>query len=60
MGLSQVGNIQAKSQDGVIQVSWDKSENPASSYMIDWTYDGVQYYWKENAYTNATLFGRLE
>ncbi|XP_015224414.1 PREDICTED: interleukin-6 receptor subunit beta-like isoform X2 [Cyprinodon variegatus] len=59
MGLSQVGNIQAKSQDGVIQVSWDKSENPASSYMIDWTYDGVQYYWKESAYTNATLFDLL-
>lgn len=27
--------------------------------MIDWTHDGVEYFWKESKYTNATLSGRL-
>uniref|UniRef100_A0A096MBL2 Interleukin-31 receptor subunit alpha-like n=1 Tax=Poecilia formosa TaxID=48698 RepID=A0A096MBL2_POEFO len=43
---------------GVIQVSWNVSEKPVSSYIIDWTHDGCRYFWKETTFTNATLFGR--
>lgn len=33
---------------------------PVSSYMIDYTHNGDQYYWKETKHTNVTLFGRLD
>ncbi|XP_014833537.1 PREDICTED: interleukin-6 receptor subunit beta-like isoform X2 [Poecilia mexicana] len=44
---------------GIIQVSWNVSEKPVSSYIIDWTHDGRRYFWKETTFTNATLFGLL-
>ncbi|KAK5603588.1 hypothetical protein CRENBAI_004324 [Crenichthys baileyi] len=59
-GLPQVFSIQTTTHEGVIQVSWNASEKTISSYIIDWTHDGNQYYWKESTFTNATLFGKLE
>ncbi|XP_047245003.1 interleukin-31 receptor subunit alpha-like isoform X2 [Girardinichthys multiradiatus] len=57
--LPQVFSIQTTTHEGVIQVSWNASEKTISSYIIDWTHDGNQYYWKETTSTNATLFGLL-
>uniref|UniRef100_M4ARC0 Interleukin-31 receptor subunit alpha-like n=1 Tax=Xiphophorus maculatus TaxID=8083 RepID=M4ARC0_XIPMA len=61
MGLPEVWNIQTTKHrmGGVIQVSWNVSQKPISSYIIDWTHDGQQYYWKETIFTKATLFGLL-
>ncbi|XP_008395672.1 interleukin-6 receptor subunit beta-like isoform X2 [Poecilia reticulata] len=60
-GLPQVWSIKTTKHrmKGVIQVSWNVSEKPISSYIIDWTHDGRQYAWKETTFTNATLFGLL-
>ncbi|KAM4713532.1 interleukin-31 receptor subunit alpha-like isoform 2-T2 [Anableps anableps] len=59
-GLPEVCCIQTTNHEGVIQVSWNVSKKPISSYIIDWTYDGNEYYWKETTFTNATLFGLLD
>ncbi|PWA27549.1 hypothetical protein CCH79_00000507, partial [Gambusia affinis] len=60
-GLPEIWSIQTTKHrmGGAIQVSWNVSEKPISSYIIDWTHDGRWYYWKETIFTNATLFGLL-
>ncbi|XP_033991595.1 interleukin-31 receptor subunit alpha-like isoform X2 [Trematomus bernacchii] len=58
--LPQVTDIQTSALEGVILVTWKAPIQPVSGYMIDWTHDGNQYYWKETNYTNATLSGLLD
>lgn len=57
--LPQVTDMQTSTLDGVILVSWKAPVQPVSGYMIDWTHNGNQYYWKESKYTNITLFDLL-
>lgn len=59
-GLPQVTDIQTSTHEGSILVSWKAPLQPVRGYMIDYTHNGNQYYWKETKYTNATLFGRLD
>lgn len=59
-GLPQVTEINTTTTKGVILVSWKAPVQPVRGYMIDWTHDGNQYYWKESKYNNATLSGRLD
>ncbi|KAK2856059.1 hypothetical protein Q5P01_004794 [Channa striata] len=58
--LPQVTGIQASPLGDVILVSWKAPVQPVSGYMIDWTHNGHQYYWKESKYTNTTLSGLLD
>ncbi|XP_069564641.1 interleukin-6 receptor subunit beta-like isoform X1 [Brachyistius frenatus] len=58
--LPQVTDIQTSAHKGVILVSWKAPVQPVSGYMIDWSHDGNQYYWKESKHTNATLFDLLD
>ncbi|XP_070781461.1 interleukin-31 receptor subunit alpha-like [Enoplosus armatus] len=58
--LPQVTDIQTSTLEGVILVSWKAPGQPVSGYMIDYTHNGNQYYWKESKYTNATLFDLLD
>ncbi|KAK9531367.1 hypothetical protein VZT92_010796 [Zoarces viviparus] len=53
--LPQVTDIQTSTLEGVLLVSWKASTEPVTGYMIDWTHDGNQYYWKESNCTNTTL-----
>ncbi|XP_031717690.1 interleukin-31 receptor subunit alpha-like [Anarrhichthys ocellatus] len=53
--LPQVTDIQTSTLEGILLVSWKASTEPVTGYMIDWTHDGNQYYWKESNYTNTTL-----
>ncbi|KAM6906097.1 interleukin-6 receptor subunit beta-like [Lycodopsis pacificus] len=53
--LPQVTDIQTSTLEGVLLVSWKASPEPVTGYMIDWTHDGNQYYWKESNCTNTTL-----
>ncbi|XP_041661422.1 interleukin-31 receptor subunit alpha-like [Cheilinus undulatus] len=53
--LPQVTDIQTSTLEGVIQVTWKAPAQPVSGYMIDYTHEGNQYYWKESKYTNVTL-----
>lgn len=57
-GLPQVTNLCALTHNGTILVSWNAAGLPVSGYMIDYTHNGTQYYWKETQYTNVTLFGK--
>ncbi|KAM7395172.1 hypothetical protein PAMA_006771 [Pampus argenteus] len=57
--LPQVTDMQTSTLDGVILVSWKAPVQPVSGYMIDWTHNGNQYYWKKSKYTNVTLFDLL-
>lgn len=59
-GLPQVTDIQTSTLEGIILVSWKAPVRPVSGYMIDYTHNENQYYWKETEHTNTTLFGRLE
>ncbi|XP_042359692.1 interleukin-6 receptor subunit beta-like isoform X2 [Plectropomus leopardus] len=56
--LPQITDIQTSTHEGVILVNW-KSQ-PVSGYIIDWTHDGNQYYWKQSKYTNTTLTDLLD
>nr|XP_046229269.1 interleukin-6 receptor subunit beta-like [Scatophagus argus] len=58
--LPQVTDIQATTLEGVILVSWKAPAQPVSGYVIDYTHNGNQNYWKETKYTNATLFDLLD
>lgn len=58
--LPQVTDMQTSTLDGVILVSWKAPAQPVSGYMIDWTHNGNQYYWKESKYTNITLSDLLD
>ncbi|XP_030576771.1 LOW QUALITY PROTEIN: interleukin-6 receptor subunit beta-like [Archocentrus centrarchus] len=58
--LPEVTDIRTSSNDNIIQVSWKAPVQPVSKYVIDWTHNGGQYYWKESSYTNATLFDLLD
>ncbi|XP_063758244.1 interleukin-31 receptor subunit alpha-like isoform X2 [Eleginops maclovinus] len=58
--LPRVTNIQASALEGVILLNWKAPVQPVSGYMIDWTHNGNQYYWKKTNYTNATLSGLLD
>ncbi|XP_041830982.1 interleukin-31 receptor subunit alpha-like isoform X2 [Melanotaenia boesemani] len=58
--LFRVTDIQASSHEGNIVVSWKAPDQPVSGYMIDWTHNGHEYYWKESKFTNATLFDLLD
>ncbi|XP_068564446.1 interleukin-6 receptor subunit beta-like [Cebidichthys violaceus] len=53
--LPRVTDLQTSTLEGIILVSWKASVEPVTGYMIDWTHDGNQYYWKESNYTNTTL-----
>ncbi|GLD49584.1 interleukin-31 receptor subunit alpha-like protein [Lates japonicus] len=53
--LPQVTELQTATAEGVILVSWKAPVQPVRGYMIDWTHNGNQYYWKESKYTNTTL-----
>nr|XP_061843229.1 interleukin-31 receptor subunit alpha-like isoform X3 [Nerophis lumbriciformis] len=55
--LPQVANVQTWSLRGVIHIRWDAPIQAVSGYLIDWTHDGHQYYWKESSSTNTSLFG---
>ncbi|XP_062293274.1 interleukin-31 receptor subunit alpha-like [Scomber scombrus] len=57
--LPQVTDMKASSLDGVVLVRWKAPLEPVSGYMIDWTHNGNQYYWKQSKYTNITLFDLL-
>ncbi|KAM6991733.1 interleukin-6 receptor subunit beta-like [Tautogolabrus adspersus] len=58
--LPQVTDIQTTTLEGVIQISWKAPVQPARGYMIDYTHNGYQYYWKESTYTNVTLTDLLD
>lgn len=58
--VPQVSYIQTSVNDGDIEVRWKAPDQPVSGYMIDWTYDGLKYFWKEIKDTNTTLTGWLE
>ncbi|TKS76287.1 mRNA-capping enzyme [Collichthys lucidus] len=58
--LPQVTDIQTSTHEGSILVSWKAPLQPVRGYMIDYTHNGNQYYWKETEYTNATLFDLLD
>ncbi|XP_026173833.1 interleukin-31 receptor subunit alpha-like isoform X1 [Mastacembelus armatus] len=58
--LPQVTDIQTSTTKGAILVSWEAPVQPVSGYMIDWTHNGKQYYWKESKYTNTTLLDLLD
>ncbi|XP_056150113.1 interleukin-31 receptor subunit alpha-like [Lampris incognitus] len=53
--LPEVSGIQTSISDGKILVSWKAPNRHVSGYMVDWTHDGVTYFWKESRYTNTTL-----
>ncbi|XP_061742862.1 interleukin-31 receptor subunit alpha-like isoform X2 [Nerophis ophidion] len=57
--LPQVANLQTWSLRGEINISWDAPAQSVSGYMIDWTHDGQQYYWKESSSTITSLSGLL-
>ncbi|XP_034017949.1 interleukin-6 receptor subunit beta-like [Thalassophryne amazonica] len=57
--LPQVSDIQTWSHEGVIVINWKAPDQRVSGYMIDWTHNGKQYYWKETEHTNTTLFALL-
>lgn len=59
-GLPQVTDMQTSTLEGVILVSWTPPVEPVSGYMIDYTHNGYQCYWKETKYTNATLSDLLD
>ncbi|KAF7663323.1 hypothetical protein LDENG_00213880 [Lucifuga dentata] len=54
--LPRVNDIRTSTLEGNILVSWAAPVQPVSGYMIDWTHNGVEYFWKETKYTNMTLF----
>lgn len=56
-GLPQVSDIEARTHEGVILVSWKAPDQPVSGYMIDYTHDGRRYHWKETKRTNVALSG---
>ncbi|XP_056873427.1 interleukin-6 receptor subunit beta-like [Takifugu flavidus] len=58
--LPQVGNVEARSHEGVILVTWKAPDQPVSGYMIDYTHDGRRYHWKESRHTNVTLSDLLD
>lgn len=58
--LPQVTDMQTSTDEGVILVSWKAPIQPVSGYMVDWTHNGNQIYWKETNYTNTTLSGLLD
>ncbi|XP_071384153.1 interleukin-31 receptor subunit alpha-like [Centroberyx affinis] len=58
--LPEVNRLQTTTHEDDIQVSWKAPGQPVSGYMIDWTHDGVQYFWKESKHTSTTLFDLLE
>ncbi|XP_076011052.1 interleukin-6 receptor subunit beta-like isoform X2 [Genypterus blacodes] len=58
--LSQVSDIQTLSMEGDILVRWEAPLQPVSGYVIDWTHDGVEYFWKESKYTYVTLLDLLD
>ncbi|CAJ1078248.1 interleukin-31 receptor subunit alpha-like [Xyrichtys novacula] len=58
--LPRVTGIQASTLDGVILVSWKAPVQPVSGYIIDYTHDGNQHYWRESKYTNITLIDLLD
>ncbi|CAG5928330.1 unnamed protein product [Menidia menidia] len=59
-GLPKVTDIQTSADEGVIEVSWNGPPQPVSTYVIDWTHDGSQYYWRETKFANATLKDLLD
>uniref|UniRef100_A0A3Q3KDE1 Fibronectin type-III domain-containing protein n=1 Tax=Monopterus albus TaxID=43700 RepID=A0A3Q3KDE1_MONAL len=58
--LLKVTDLQTSNLKGVILVSWKAPLQPVSGYMIDWTHNGNQYYWKESKYTNTRLLDLLD
>ncbi|TMS11963.1 Granulocyte colony-stimulating factor receptor [Larimichthys crocea] len=58
--LPQVTDIQTSTHEGSILVNWKAPLQPVRGYMIDYTHNGNQYYWKETEYTNVTLFDLLD
>ncbi|XP_030261833.1 interleukin-31 receptor subunit alpha-like isoform X2 [Sparus aurata] len=59
--LPEVTGIQTNSTpEGVIRLSWKAPAQPVSGFMIDYTHDGKQYYWKETKDTHASLDGLLD
>ncbi|XP_072219006.1 interleukin-31 receptor subunit alpha-like [Leuresthes tenuis] len=58
--LPEVTDIQTSTDEGVIVVSWKAPIQPVSGYIIDWTQNGSQYYWKESNFTNTTLDDLLD
>ncbi|XP_070843562.1 interleukin-31 receptor subunit alpha-like [Chaetodon trifascialis] len=58
--LPQVTDIQTSTSEGVILVSWRAPAQPVSGYVVDYTHNGNEYYWKQTEYTNATLFDLLD
>ncbi|XP_057679579.1 interleukin-31 receptor subunit alpha-like isoform X2 [Corythoichthys intestinalis] len=59
-GLPQVSNMQTSTIQGVISLCWDAPSPLVRGYMIDWTHDGYEYYWKESNCTSTTLEGLLD
>ncbi|XP_029902397.1 interleukin-31 receptor subunit alpha-like isoform X2 [Myripristis murdjan] len=53
--LPQVDKLHTSTHEGYILVSWKAPSQPVSGYMIDWTHNGSQYFWKESKYTNTTI-----
>ncbi|KAM4522375.1 interleukin-31 receptor subunit alpha-like isoform 2-T2 [Odontesthes bonariensis] len=58
--LPKVTDIQTSNDEGVIAVSWKAPIPPVRGYMIDWTQNGIQYYWRESSFTNTTLDDLLD
>ncbi|KAM4600638.1 interleukin-31 receptor subunit alpha-like isoform 2-T2 [Polymixia lowei] len=54
--LPQVKHIQTSTHEGDIVLRWQAPVENVSGYMVDWTHDGKKHYWKENKYTNTTLY----
>uniref|UniRef100_A0A665WPU6 Fibronectin type-III domain-containing protein n=1 Tax=Echeneis naucrates TaxID=173247 RepID=A0A665WPU6_ECHNA len=58
--LPQATEIQTSTLNGEILISWKPPDVPVRGYMIDWTHNGNQYYWKESKYTHTTLTDLLD
>nr|XP_020483610.1 interleukin-6 receptor subunit beta-like [Labrus bergylta] len=58
--LPQVTDVQTTTLEGVIEISWKAPGQPVSGYMIDYTHNGNQFYWKESTNTNVTLTDLLD
>ncbi|XP_073349115.1 interleukin-31 receptor subunit alpha-like [Pagrus major] len=60
-GLPEVTDIQTNStSEGVILLRWKAPAQPVSGYMIDYTHNGNQNYWKETKDTFARLLDLLD
>ncbi|XP_068198354.1 interleukin-6 receptor subunit beta-like isoform X2 [Antennarius striatus] len=58
--LPGVTDIQTSTMGGAVVVSWNAPLQEVSGYVIDYSHDGDQFYWKETHYTNATLSDLLD